>query len=137
QLDRLNKALIRRWTIVVIVLFVSGALFALALHKASSAAHDAQQAIQAVQVQRRVTQRINCAVVGAVSQAGRAVISGPMATRETPFTRFLEAHGYPSLKVREARAKQAALAYVQDVSNRVDTAVGGHQGDQIVNQKDG
>lgn len=91
----------------------------------------ATDAVNEVQQGRRIGSRISCAALSAVAQEGRKVLSGSAQGLSGPFERFLEAHGYPPRSVREKAARRAGEAYVRDISQRVEQAVG-HRGDGLI-----
>lgn len=73
---------------------------------------------------RRFAIQVNCAVVGAVSEAGRSVIVGGSSAPDTPFDRALEKLGFPPRKVRVAQATQAAQLYVDNIVAQVAKHIG-------------
>jgi hypothetical protein len=85
-----------------------------------------------VQHSRTEATAVTCAVLGAVTDAGRQVIKGSAHMPETAFTRFLEAHGYPPRAVREAQAQAAGEHYAQAISERVSAAIGPKRAARIV-----
>lgn len=99
-------------------------LVVLALSHAGDALNNVQQG-------RRVANGVNCAILSAISEAGRQVIGQGASQPETPLTRFLERHGYPPARVRARQAQMAADAYVSSISQRIEMEVG-HKGDQLV-----
>lgn len=98
------------------------------------ALYHAHDAVRQVQNGRRVGQGITCAVLSSISETGKQVIEGSSLS-ETPFTRFLERHGYPPPKVREREARKKGRAYVRNISRSVERLVG-HRGDGLI-RKDG
>lgn len=66
-----------------------------------------------------------CATLSSISEAGRQVIVSGAEAPDTPFMRFLEAHGYPSRAERQRHAQAAARLYVQRISTSVQQEVGG------------
>jgi hypothetical protein len=97
------------------------ALFATGL--AVWAVHDAQRTLDRVQEGRRTSLSVTCGAVSAISEAGRATITGGQSFPPR-FEAFLEAHGFPSAGERKAQAQIAANAYVQSISNGVQAQVG-------------
>jgi hypothetical protein len=93
--------------------------------QAKTAAQHANQAIQQVQEGRSTATAIQCAVISAFADAGRATISGTSLS-DTPFTRQLERLGYPPLAQRQAQAKAAGKLYVQAISTRIDRELEQH-----------
>jgi hypothetical protein len=103
-----------------------------AAHHADRAAAEAQVAVSQVQQGRHIGQGITCAVLSAVGQEGQQVIAGSASGLGSgPFTRFLEAHGYPPLSVREKAARIAGEQYVRGISRRVHAQVGS-KGDGLI-----
>lgn len=85
---------------------------------ASNANHLARRALVQVQQGRSTSLGVICAVESAIGQAGRETIEGG-GVLPPALDRFLQAHGYPPVAVRQAEAAQAASKYVGSIAAHI------------------
>lgn len=125
KLDRLERLLWGRWLVVVVALVLAGGAFAYTQYRTSHVLDQLRQS-------RLATNATRCAITSAIAAAGKDVISPPVPP-DTPFTKFLEAHGYPDRATRERQSAAAGRAYIRDVSREIEERLG-KRGDRLINR---
>lgn len=90
--------------------------------RATLADRDVARALVKLQEGRATSLSVVCGAISAISQQGRLVLISSQL-QESPLTRFLEQHGYPSLRARRQKAREEGQAYVAGISQRVNQAL--------------
>lgn len=138
-----NRRLIRLMLKIVgggfATLFVAFSLIAIVSYSLTQDQADtsktALHAVEQVQLGRKLSLGVTCAVQSAIAQAGRETITAsvqkkPPPAQEAAFERL----GFPPFAARKKAAKDQANTYVQSISASIDAQVG-RTGDGLIRQK--
>lgn len=113
------------WLVVITIVVAFACITAVSgSNQAKEASRQASANVAQIQRGRRIGTKINCAALGAVSQAGRQIIENSAQAVPPRLEHALEALGFPPVAQRIAAAKASADAYVRAISSDIDRQIG-------------